>query len=57
MWAYFSFISFFWFLDINAVVDWKLSQPNLFDSDASIFINIIDIVAPILFQSDWSWSY
>ena len=26
MWVYFSFISFFWFLDTNAVVYWKPSQ-------------------------------
>ena len=33
------------------------NSPNVFDSDASSFINIIDIVAPILFDSDWSWTW
>ena len=32
------------------------NSPNIFDSDARTFINIIDIVMPILFDSDWSWS-
>ena len=55
IWAYLSFISFFWFLNINAVVYWKFS--NNFDSNAPTFINIIGTVVPILFDSDWLWSY